>query len=123
MLFSWAFYILGGIFMWLLVVVAAIFEVGWATGLKYADGVLTWSLTAIAIIVSFGLLIYTASKLPTSTVYAVFVGLGTVGTVLIDFIFFELDFKLSILFFIVLLLAGVLGLKTESEVPPERTVK
>lgn len=109
--------------MWLLVVIAAIFEVGWATGLKYADDVLTWSLTAIAIIVSFGLLIYTASKLPTSTVYAVFVGLGTVGTVVVDFIFFELNFQFSILFFILLLLAGILGLKTETEKTPERTVK
>ena len=109
--------------MWFLVVVAAVFEVGWATGLKYANDVTTWSLTVVAIVVSFGLLIYTASKLPTSTVYAVFVGMGTVGTVLIDFIFFELNFQFGILFFILLLLAGILGLKTETDAPPERTVK
>ena len=109
--------------MWLLVVVAAIFEVGWATGLKYAHDFTTWSLTVIAIIACFSLLIYTSIKLPTSTVYAVFVGLGTVGTVFIDLIFFELNFQFSVLFFIVLLLVGILGLKDETEKTPERTVK
>ncbi|SEW18243.1 paired small multidrug resistance pump [Aliicoccus persicus] len=101
--------------MWILVVIAAIFEIGWATGLKYANDFTTWSLTAIAIIVSFGLLVYAGTKLPTSTVYAVFVGLGTVGTVLIDFIFFELDFSFGIVFFILLLLVGILGLKTVTD--------
>ena len=101
--------------MWWLVVIAAIFEVGWATGLKYSDDFLTWTLTVIAIIVSFGLMIYAATKLPTSTVYAVFVGLGTVGTVLLDFIFFELVFSYGVLFFILLLLFGILGLKTVTD--------
>ena len=105
----------GGIIMWWLVVIAAIFEVGWATGLKYSDDFLTWTLTVIAIIVSFGLMIYAATKLPTSTVYAVFVGLGTVGTVLLDFIFFELAFSYGVLFFILLLLFGILGLKTVTD--------
>lgn len=109
--------------MWLLVVVAAIFEVGWATGLKYADDVTTWALTVIAIIVSFGLLIYAGTKLPTSTVYAVFVGLGTVGTVLVDFIFFELDFSFGIVFFILLLLTGILGLKTVTDVDEKKEIK
>ena len=78
--------------MWLLVVVAAIFEVAWATGHKYAHDFTTWTLTVIAIIACFSLLIYTSIKLPTSTVYAVFVGLGTVGTVFIDLIFYSYRF-------------------------------
>ncbi|GAJ99963.1 quaternary ammonium compound-resistance protein SugE [Geomicrobium sp. JCM 19055] len=74
--------------MWITVVIAALFEIGWATGLKYANDLMTWTLTIIAIIISFGLLIRAASSLPTSTVYAVFVGLGTVGTVAVDIVFF-----------------------------------
>lgn len=96
---------------WLLVVIAAIFEVGWATGLKYANDFTTWTLTVIAIIVSFGLLIKSAMVLPTSTVYAVFVGLGTVGTVLVDIIFFGAPINIWMLFFVALLLVGVIGLK------------
>ncbi len=97
--------------MWFLVVIAAIFEIGWATGLKYANDVTTWSLTIVAIIVSFSLLIKSASVLPTSTVYAVFVGLGTVGTVAVDLLFFGVDLNLLGIFFVGLLLTGVLGLK------------
>ncbi|WP_054711445.1 SMR family transporter [Bacillus sp. JCM 19041] len=97
--------------MWILVVIAAVFEIGWATGLKYANDVTTWSLTVVAIIISFGLLIRSASKLPTSTVYAVFVGLGTVGTVAVDILFFGVPINLGVILFVLLLLTGVLGLK------------
>ncbi|MED1607529.1 multidrug efflux SMR transporter [Cytobacillus sp. FSL W7-1323] len=97
--------------MWLLVVIAAIFEIGWATGLKYANDPLTWSLTIIGIVVSFSLLIVSSIKLPTSTVYAVFVGLGTVGTVFVDVIFFGTSLNLGAILFVALLLIGVIGLK------------
>ncbi|MFB4161389.1 multidrug efflux SMR transporter [Geomicrobium sp. JSM 1781026] len=97
--------------MWIVVVIAAIFEIGWATGLKYANDALTWTLTIIAIVISFGLLIRAASTLPTSTVYAVFVGLGTVGTVAVDIIFFGTAINIGVIFFVVMLLSGVLGLK------------
>ncbi|GAJ99508.1 quaternary ammonium compound-resistance protein SugE [Geomicrobium sp. JCM 19055] len=73
---------------WWLVIIAAFFEVGWATGLKYADSFGTWSLTVIAIVISFWLLVRAATSLPTSTVYAIFVALGTVGTVAVDLLFF-----------------------------------
>jgi paired small multidrug resistance pump len=98
---------------WFLVVIAAGFEVGWATGLKYANDVLTWTLTVIAIIVSFGLLTLSSTRLPTATVYAIFVGLGTVGTVTVDIIIFGADINFGIIFFVVLLLIGVLGLNTQ----------
>ncbi|GAK04422.1 LOW QUALITY PROTEIN: quaternary ammonium compound-resistance protein SugE [Geomicrobium sp. JCM 19037] len=97
--------------MWVVVVIAAIFEIGWATGLKYANDALTWTLTIIAIVISFGLLIRAASTLLTSTVYAVFVGLGTVGTVAVDIIFFGTAINIGVIFFVVMLLSGVLGLK------------
>lgn len=97
--------------MWILVIIAAIFEVVWATGLKHANSPLEWTLTIIGVVVSFVLLVRAATTLPTSTVYAVFVALGTVGTVLVDILIFHSPFNWGMLFFLVLLLVGVLGLK------------
>lgn len=97
--------------MWILVIIAALFEIGWATGLKYANDATTWTLTIIAIIISFSLLIKAATTLPTSTVYAVFVGLGTVGTVAVDILFFGVALNIGVILFVALLLTGVLGLK------------
>lgn len=100
---------------WFLVVVAALFEVGWATGLKYAHDALSWAFTVVAIIVSFGILIIASTRLPTATVYAVFVGLGTLGTVAVDIFIFGADMNIGVIFFILLLLVGVLGLKSVTD--------
>lgn len=56
-------------------------------------------------------MIMAGKKLPVGTVYAVFVGLGTAGTVFSDIVFFGEPFKLAKLILIVVLLAGVMGLK------------
>ena len=96
---------------WIKVFVAAFFEVFWVIGLKHADDFWTWAGTAIAIIISFYLMIMAGRKLPVGTVYAVFVGLGTAGTVFSEILFFEEPFKIEKLFLILLLLAGVIGLK------------
>ncbi|MBM7579715.1 DMT family transporter [Jeotgalibacillus terrae] len=96
---------------WLVVAISALFEVGWATGLKYAHDGLTWALTIGAIIVSFVGLLKASTKLPTATVYAVFVGLGTLGTVIVDMIFFDAGVSAGVIFFVIILLVGVVGLK------------
>lgn len=96
---------------WLLVIVAACFEVLWVMGLKHADSIAFWAVTVVAIIVSFLLLIYTAKKLPTSTAYAVFVGLGTVGTVIVEMTVYDEPFRWSKVALIGLLLIGIIGLK------------
>jgi paired small multidrug resistance pump len=96
---------------WFVVAVAALFEIGWATGLKYANDGLTWTLTIAAILVSFTGLLMASTRLPTATVYAVFVGLGTLGTVIVDMIFFEAGINAGVVFFVVMLLVGVIGLK------------
>ena len=62
-------------------------------------------------IMSFYLLIVAGRKLPVGTVYAVFVGLGTAGTVTTDMIWFGESFKLAAILLILLLLIGVIGLK------------
>lgn len=96
---------------WLKVVIAAVFEVLWVIGLKHADGLWAWAGTVIAIAVSFYFLIMAGRTLPVGTVYAVFVGLGTAGTVLSDILFFGEPFQIAKLVLILVLLAGVIGLK------------
>lgn len=96
---------------WIEIIIAAFFEVGWVVGLKHSENWLHWLGTMIAIIVSFYLLIKATQKLPVGTAYAVFVGLGTTGTVLLDAILFkESLFPLKFIF-VALLLVGVIGLK------------
>lgn len=96
---------------WVKVFIAAIFEVCWVIGLNHADSVLTWAGTVVSIVISFYFMITAGRTLPVGTVYAVFVGLGTAGTVLSDIVLFGQPFDGAKLFFIALLLAGVIGLK------------
>jgi paired small multidrug resistance pump len=96
---------------WIKVFIAAFFEVFWVIGLKHSDNFWTWAGTVIAIIISFYLMIMAGRKLPVGTVYAVFVGLGTAGTVFSEILFFGEPFKLEKVLLIILLLAGVIGLK------------
>jgi len=97
--------------------IAAFFEVFWVIGLKHADDVWTWAGTVIAIAVSFYLMIMAGKNLPVGTVYAVFVGLGTAGTVFSDIVFFGEPFKLAKILLILVLLAGVIGLKLVTKDP------
>lgn len=96
---------------WIKVFIAAFFEVFWVIGLKHADDIWTWAGTIISILISFYVLVVAGRALPVGTVYAVFVGLGTAGTVISEIIFFDEPFKLSKMLLIVLLLVGVIGLK------------
>jgi paired small multidrug resistance pump len=100
---------------WLMIVVAAFFEVMWVIGLKYADQIWSWIVTIIAIILSFYLLIASGKKLPVGSAYAVFVGLGTAGTVITEILFFNEPVHYSKLILIAILLAGVIGLKMVTE--------
>jgi paired small multidrug resistance pump len=85
--------------------------VGWVIGLKHADSVLEWGGTLIAIMTSFYLMIMAGRDLAVGTVYAVFVGLGTAGTVLAEIILFDAPVIPAKLALIVLLLSGVISLK------------
>jgi paired small multidrug resistance pump len=96
---------------WILLIIAACFEVGWVIGLKHSTSFLEWGATILAIIISFFLLIRSGSRLPVGTAYAVFVGLGTAGTVMFDMVVFGEPFRWSVVMLIALLLVGVLGLK------------
>lgn len=96
---------------WLLVLLAGLIEIGWAMGLKYAHTVPLWIGVIALIVLSFYILIIATSKLPVSTVYAVFTGIGTAGTVIVETVLFNEPFSLTKVGFIALLLVGVIGLK------------
>jgi len=103
---------------WLKVFIAAFFEVFWVIGLKHAYDFWTWAGTVICIIVSFYLLIMAGKKLPVGTVYAVFTGLGTAGTVLSDILFFGDPLEPAKIILILILLTGVIGLKLVTKEEP-----
>ena len=97
--------------------ISTLCEIGWATGLKVADTPLEWALTVLLVIISLSLVTQIAKTLPASTTYAIFVGLGTVGTVVADLLFFDLEFQWSTLGFVVLMLIGIIVLKTAPGAP------
>ncbi|WP_019850981.1 multidrug efflux SMR transporter [Desulfitobacterium sp. PCE1] len=97
--------------IWASVVIAAFFEVCWVIGLKHAEGIWEWGGTLIAIIISFYLMIMAGRNIAVGTVYAVFVGLGTAGTVLAEILLFNAPVIPAKLALIVLLLSGVVSLK------------
>ncbi|RUT33334.1 multidrug efflux SMR transporter [Paenibacillus zeisoli] len=100
---------------WLYVLLGGIIEVVWVSGLKHADTWWYWLITAAAIALSFWLIIEASRRLPVGTVYAVFTGIGTAGTVITEMVVFGEPFRWSKTMLIALLLAGVIGLKLMSD--------
>lgn len=99
---------------WILLVVAGLFEVGWAIGLKYTEGFTRlWPSvgTAAAMLVSLGLLGLAMKSLPVGTAYAVWVGVGAVGTVILGVLLFNEPMGALRLASVVLIVAGLVGLK------------
>jgi paired small multidrug resistance pump len=96
---------------WMYVLFAGILEILWVTGLKYSGTTLQWVGTVTAIILSFSAIILATKSLPVGTVYAVFAGMGTGGTVLVEMLIFGEPFSLIKILLIILLLCGVIGLK------------
>ena len=97
---------------WLRVVYGAFFEVGWVVGFKHAATIWEWGLTALAVYLSFYFLIKAGEVLPAGTAYAVFVGLGTLGTTVIGILAFGEPVSLAKVALIALLLIGIGGLQT-----------
>ncbi|QSF46330.1 MULTISPECIES: DMT family transporter [Paenibacillus] len=108
---------------WLQIAGAACFEVAWVIGLKHASAPWEWGITVLAILISFYVLISASRTLPAGTVYAVFVGLGTTGTVLADMLWFGEPFRMLKVVLIILLLAGVIGLKLTTSDGPKEQIK
>lgn len=102
---------------WLYVYLAGATEILWAVGLKHSDTWWEWMLTLIFIVVTFILTLKAAEVLPTATVYIVFTGIGAVGTNLVDILVFKEPISIMKIFFIVLLIAGIIGLKLVTDDP------
>lgn len=98
---------------WLLLFLAGLFEVGWAVGLKYSDGFTrVWpSLGTLGcMVISLGLLGLALRTLPLGTAYAIWTGIGTVGTALLGMALFEDSADFIRLAFIGLIVVGIVGL-------------
>jgi quaternary ammonium compound-resistance protein SugE len=99
---------------WVLLVIAGLFEVGWAIGLKYTEGFtrpLPTALTVVSMVISLGLLGLALRDLPVGTAYAVWTGVGAVGTALLGIALFGDPATLPRLACIGLIVAGIAGLK------------
>ncbi|HVE52518.1 MAG TPA: quaternary ammonium compound efflux SMR transporter SugE [Ramlibacter sp.] len=99
---------------WVVLVIAGLFEVGWAIGLKYTEGFSRlWPSvgTATAMVVSVVLLGWAMRTLPVGTAYAVWTGIGAVGTVILGIVLFQEPATVARLVCVGLILAGIVGLK------------
>lgn len=99
---------------WLILVLAGLFEVAWAVGLKYTDGFTRlwpsiW--TVLAMVVSLWLLGISMKALPVGTAYSVWVGVGAVGTVILGIVLLGEPVNAARLISIGLIIAGIVGLK------------
>jgi quaternary ammonium compound-resistance protein SugE len=102
---------------WLILVCAGLLEVGWAVGLKYTDGLTKfWPtlVTGVALMASVGLLAVAIRDLPLGTAYAVWTGIGTVGTVVVGILLFGESTAVLRLLCLAAIVSGIVGLKLVS---------
>ena len=99
---------------WGILVLAGIFEIFWAVGLKYTDGftkLIPSLFTIVAMLVSFWLLSLSLKTLPLGTAYAVWVGIGTIGTVIAGIMLFGDSINIIRIISIAFIILGIIGLK------------
>ena len=104
---------------WLILFLAGLLEVGWAIGLKQTAGftrLMPTLLTIASMIASLALLGFALRTLPVGTAYAVWTGIGTIGTAILGILLFQEPATAARLVCIGLILAGIIGLKLVSDV-------
>ncbi|MDX6806022.1 quaternary ammonium compound efflux SMR transporter SugE [Terrihabitans rhizophilus] len=102
---------------WLVLVAAGLLEIGWAIGLKHTAGftrLLPTMLTLLSMVASIALLGLALKTLPLGTAYAIWTGIGALGTVVIGILFFGEDASPPRLLCVALILIGLVGLKVTS---------
>lgn len=102
---------------WIYLLLAGVFEVVWAIGLKYTNGftkLVPSLITLSGMVVSFMFLSQAVKSIPIGTAYAVWTGIGVIGTVLIGMIFLGEPHNLPRIFFLGLIIIGIIGLKIAS---------
>ncbi|WLR58657.1 DMT family transporter [Guptibacillus hwajinpoensis] len=103
---------------WIYLVIGGLMEVLWAIGLKYSDGFtkpLISLLTIVGIATSFYFFARALKYLPVGTAYAIFTGLGAAGTAVIGMMFLNESISFTKLFFILLLISSIIGLKLNAK--------
>ncbi|MFD1569182.1 quaternary ammonium compound efflux SMR transporter SugE [Halorubrum laminariae] len=102
---------------WYILILAALFEIGWAIGLEASDGfskpVPTLG-TVVALVISMALLAQAVKDLPIGTAYAVWTGIGAVGTASLGIILFDEPATLARIAFIGVIVVGIVGLHSVS---------
>jgi quaternary ammonium compound-resistance protein SugE len=99
---------------WIILFIAGLFEIGWAVGLKFTEGFtkpIPIALTAVSLVASMGLLGWAVKTLPLGTAYAVWTGIGAVGTAIVGIVVFKEPATAARLACLALIFAGILGLK------------
>jgi len=99
---------------WLILFFAGLFEIVWAVGIKYTEG---WTrfwpavFTVFAMVASFYLLSIALKNIPMGTAYAVWTGIGTIGTVVYGIVYFKEPTDLLRIVCILLIISGIVGLR------------
>lgn len=99
---------------WVYLVMAGLFECGWAIGLKYTDGftkLLPSLLTIMAMVISFWLLSAAMKTIPVGTAYAVWTGIGTVGVAILGMFLLGESREIMRIICLLLIVSGIVGLK------------
>ena len=99
---------------WIYILIASAFEISWAVGLKYSEGFTQFKatiFTVVAMILSYVFLSLGAKNLPIGTAYAVWTGIGVVGTAIYGILYFDEPRDLLRLAFIFLIVIGIIGLR------------
>jgi paired small multidrug resistance pump len=95
---------------WIYVILTCLFELIWVYGFNVAQYWWQWGIVIGIIFMDFHILPKACKTLPTGTVYAIFSGVGTVGTVLMDVFFFGRSFTSGKILFVAIIIIGVIGL-------------
>jgi quaternary ammonium compound-resistance protein SugE len=102
---------------WIYLIIAGIFEIVWAIGLKYSQGftrLLPSAITLSGMLISFYFLSLASKSLPIGTAYAVWTGIGAFGAVVLGIIIFNEPLNALRILFLCLILTGILGIKITS---------
>lgn len=96
---------------WIFLVISSALEVLWAAGLKYAVSPLEWGATILCIVGSFVFMVLAAQRMGAAFAYVVFVTFGTVGTYMLDVLYFGKELKLAAVLAIAVILFSVIKIK------------
>ena len=105
---------------WIYLFIAGLFEIGWAVGLKYTEGFTKlWPsvITIATMVLSFYFLSTAVKTIPIGTAYAIWTGIGAVGTAILGIILFGESKEFMRMLFILLIVIGIVGLKFFSKIP------